>query len=277
MSIETVAGRVYGPYPYSTARSSVSDYVTATGDDPDRWTRAAPRSLGGAILFVVAPALLCDPELAESARSVIHGEQTFSWFQPIPLDADLTVTGTVTRVRERGGVFFVGFEMAVASGSDPILAGTSMFLMSAAAAPAGGADEELEPGSDQGSSLAPATDADVTGAGLPTLARSASRGDLVRYAGASHDFNPIHWDHAAAVAAGLPGVVVHGLLQSAWLTQGLERIGATPVSARFRYRAPLRPAVQVTVGGRRTVDGWDTALMSDAGVEHVAATFRTVN
>ncbi len=277
MSIETVAGRVFGPHLYSTARAAVSDYVSASGDDPDRWASVAPRSLAGAMLFVVAPALLGDPELAASARSVIHGEQTFSWFQPIPLDTDLAVTGSVTRVRERGGVFFVGFEMTVISGGDQILSGTSMFLMSGASAPAGGAQEEMEPEPEAGSLLAPAGLAEPDGADLPALIRSASRADLVRYAGASHDFNPIHWDHGAAVAAGLPGVVVHGLLQSAWLTQGVERAGATPSSARFRYRAPLRPSVPVTVGGRRSADGWDTRLVSGGGVEHVAGTFVTTD
>jgi acyl dehydratase len=147
--------------------------------------------------------------------------------------------------------------------------------MSGEGSPAGGAEEEMEPDPGTGSSLEPAATAEPNGAELPKLIRSASRIDLVRYAGASHDFNPIHWDHAAAVAAGLPGVVVHGLLQSAWLTQGVERTGAIPASARFRYRAPLRPAVPVTVEGRATADGWDTSLVSADGVEHVVGAFVT--
>lgn len=39
-----------------------------------------------------------------------------------------------------------------------------------------------------------------------------TRTDLVRYAGASGDFNPIHYNDAAAAAAGLPGVLAHGML-----------------------------------------------------------------
>jgi acyl dehydratase len=39
-----------------------------------------------------------------------------------------------------------------------------------------------------------------------------TREQLVRYAGASGDFNPIHYSDQFAVAAGLPGVVAHGLL-----------------------------------------------------------------
>jgi len=38
-----------------------------------------------------------------------------------------------------------------------------------------------------------------------------TRADLVRYAGASGDFNPIHWSDRVATSVGLPGVVAHGM------------------------------------------------------------------
>lgn len=38
-----------------------------------------------------------------------------------------------------------------------------------------------------------------------------SRFDLVRYAGASGDFNTIHWNDRIAQAVGLPGVIAHGM------------------------------------------------------------------
>ncbi|MBA2773330.1 MAG: MaoC family dehydratase [Nocardioidaceae bacterium] len=40
---------------------------------------------------------------------------------------------------------------------------------------------------------------------------AVTRGDLVRYAGASGDFNPIHWSDRVAAAVGLPGVIAHGM------------------------------------------------------------------
>lgn len=39
-----------------------------------------------------------------------------------------------------------------------------------------------------------------------------TRADLVRYAGASGDFNPIHWSEASAGGVDLPGVIAHGML-----------------------------------------------------------------
>ncbi len=38
-----------------------------------------------------------------------------------------------------------------------------------------------------------------------------NRADLVRYAGASGDFNPIHWNERFAIDVGLPGVIAHGM------------------------------------------------------------------
>lgn len=38
------------------------------------------------------------------------------------------------------------------------------------------------------------------------------RATLVRYAGASGDLNPIHYDDAVATSVGLPGVIAHGML-----------------------------------------------------------------
>ena len=52
----------------------------------------------------------------------------------------------------------------------------------------------------------------AAGQELPAITRTFTRADLVRYAGASGDFNPIHWSNQAAAALGLPDVIVHGML-----------------------------------------------------------------
>jgi acyl dehydratase len=50
---------------------------------------------------------------------------------------------------------------------------------------------------------------------LPPLTVRVTRADLVRYAGASGDFNPIHWSERFAVGVGLPNVIAHGMLTMA--------------------------------------------------------------
>lgn len=54
-------------------------------------------------------------------------------------------------------------------------------------------------------------DVDV-GTELPGATVPITRGDLVRYAGASTDFNVIHWSERSARAVGLPDVIAHGML-----------------------------------------------------------------
>ena len=47
---------------------------------------------------------------------------------------------------------------------------------------------------------------------LPNITATFTRETLVRYAGASTDFNPIHYSDRAASELGLPGVIAHGML-----------------------------------------------------------------
>ena len=49
------------------------------------------------------------------------------------------------------------------------------------------------------------------GTELPARSYQVTRLDLVKYAGASGDFNVIHWSDRAARAVGLPSVIAHGM------------------------------------------------------------------
>ncbi|HWG23097.1 MAG TPA: MaoC family dehydratase [Actinospica sp.] len=49
------------------------------------------------------------------------------------------------------------------------------------------------------------------GTELPAASFPITRKDLVRYAGASGDFNDIHWNGRFAVGVGLPDVIAHGM------------------------------------------------------------------
>lgn len=49
------------------------------------------------------------------------------------------------------------------------------------------------------------------GQALTPLTYSVTRADLVAYAGASGDLNPIHWSDRVASSVGMPGVVAHGM------------------------------------------------------------------
>ena len=54
---------------------------------------------------------------------------------------------------------------------------------------------------------------------IPDLVKHPTTRQLVQYAGASGDFYEIHYDQEFARGTGLPGVILHGLLKTAWLAQ----------------------------------------------------------
>ncbi|MER6303251.1 MaoC family dehydratase [Kitasatospora sp. NPDC001539] len=53
------------------------------------------------------------------------------------------------------------------------------------------------------------------GTELPAQSFPVTRATLVQYAGASGDFNPIHWNERFALEVGLPDVIAHGMFTMA--------------------------------------------------------------
>ena len=81
------------------------------------------------------------------------------------------------------------------------------------------------------------------GDALPPLQVRVTRADLVRYAGASGDFNPIHWNERFAVGVGLPNVIAHGMLTMALAARLLTAWTGDP-AAILAYGARFtRPVV----------------------------------
>ena len=57
---------------------------------------------------------------------------------------------------------------------------------------------------------------------------TVTRADLVRYAGASGDRNPIHWSERVATSVGLPGVIAHGMYTMALAARALDEWAGGP-------------------------------------------------
>ncbi|WP_106498366.1 MaoC/PaaZ C-terminal domain-containing protein [Lentibacillus sp. Marseille-P4043] len=72
---------------------------------------------------------------------------------------------------------------------------------------------------------------------------------LVKYAGASGDFNPLHTDDEFAQKLGMNGVIAHGMLVMGFLGQYVQELaGNTAELSRFRMRfgAMTRPGDEIT-------------------------------
>jgi acyl dehydratase len=95
------------------------------------------------------------------------------------------------------------------------------------------------------------------GTELPEREFRVTRTDLIRYAGASGDFNPIHWSDRVAKDVGLPTVIGHGMLTMALAARLLTDWAGDPgavVEYGARFSRPVvvpddADGVIVTVSG----------------------------
>ena len=97
-----------------------------------------------------------------------------------------------------------------------------------------------------------------TGDVLDEQTYTVTRADLVRYAGASGDFNPIHWSDRVATSVGLPGVIAHGRLTMGLAARAVTGWTGDPgalVEYTVRFGRPVvvpddDEGAEVTVRGR---------------------------
>jgi acyl dehydratase len=103
------------------------------------------------------------------------------------------------------------------------------------------------------------------GAELPEQVFRVTRADLVRYAGASGDFNPIHWSDRTATAVGLPGVIAHGMLTMALAGRAVTAWTGDPAALVEQHVRFGRPVVvpDDDQGAEITVRGKVGALLDD--------------
>jgi acyl dehydratase len=223
-------GAGLGPVAVAVTADRIAFYADASGDHRERWTTRAPPGFASVLLFAVADLFLYHEKVVPFTATLLHLDQSFTYHAPMRAGSTITMEGTITRVRERSGSYFVTFESVGRDDHGDVVSATSTFVLSDRAAPRAEVIR-TEPAARERS---PAS----------TDQRSASRHDLVRYAAATRDFNPLHWDHDVAVAAGLSGTVVHGLLMYAWMMQSAMAAtdGRDVLAAKVRFRAALHPA-----------------------------------
>ena len=103
---------------------------------------------------------------------------------------------------------------------------------------------------------------------LPSQDFPIERADLVRYAGASGDFNPIHWNERVATEVGLPGVIAHGMLTMALAARAVTAWTGDPgalVEQQVRFGRPV-VVPDDDQGAELTVRGVVGAVLDDGRV-----------
>ncbi len=103
---------------------------------------------------------------------------------------------------------------------------------------------------------------------LPAQDFPIHRVDLIRYAGASGDFNVIHWNERVATSVGLPNVIAHGMFTMAAAVRVVTDWAGDPgavVEYGVRFTRPI--AVPDPEGAVLHVDGEVRAVRDDGLVE----------
>jgi acyl dehydratase len=100
-----------------------------------------------------------------------------------------------------------------------------------------------------------------------------TRDSLVRYAGASGDFNPIHYRDDVATSVGLPGVLAHGMLTMGLAVQPVVEWAGDParvIDYQVRFTRPV--LVDAQTGAVVSVVAKVGALDAEASVARIDLT-----
>ncbi|HEX3908148.1 MAG TPA: MaoC family dehydratase [Mycobacteriales bacterium] len=109
------------------------------------------------------------------------------------------------------------------------------------------------------------------GTELPTQTFTVQRVNLVKYCGASGDFNVIHWNERVAKSVGLPNVIAHGMFTMAEAGRVVTDWAGDPaavVEYGVRFSAPV-PVPDDDVGTTLTVAGRVESKLDDRKVSVV--------
>lgn len=110
----------------------------------------------------------------------------------------------------------------------------------------------------------------VVGQELPGFVMAFTRTDLVKYAGASGDFNIIHWNERTAKAVGLPDVIAHGMLTMARAGKVVtDWVGDPTAVIDFSVRMTRPVPVPDTDEGVEVEFGGKVAAINDDGTVRV--------
>lgn len=114
----------------------------------------------------------------------------------------------------------------------------------------------------------------TVGQELPSRQFHFTRDSLVRYAGASMDFNPIHYSDAVATSVGLPGVLAHGMLTMGAAIQVVAEFigdGGKIIDYQVRFTKPV--LVDATSGALLEVSAKVIEVLEDKTRIDLTATF----
>lgn len=302
-SMDTVSG-------FDVEAGKVVEFATALGDDHSVFrdaSAASERGLDRIPAPITFPWLHMFPhhrppgvdhlgfDLGLDDRFLVHGEQAYEYERPVFVGDTLAGTTTLSDVTERrgdraGSMIFVTFETAFRDESDDLVVTERTTAIETGGAVDESAEESVTrtppdttsrpgfstatlDGADPAERLGP--DALEPGDSATLTVADLTRGDYVRYAGASGDFNPIHYDVPYARGVGNPDVFGQGMLAAGYAGTLLSAwVGVDAITAfEVRFTSQSWPGDTLTVDG--TVESV-TETATDIAFEVTRQTGETV-
>ena len=239
---------------WKVSEEFVGDYLGAVGDGSAAYFRhrlAPPAALAARALGSLLEKLELPP-------GAIHSLQEIETIRPIPFGEEIIGKSLVGPTKRRGGMEFVTVEASLKDREGaPMLGSKSTVLVVGQSSPtplAGGRPSQGE----RGNRTPAATDmSDGDDAGttiVPTVAKTITQGQLDAYAQVSGDRNPLHLDAVFAATTMFGGIIAHGMLTLAFISEMMavmfDRAWLETGGLRVRFKGAAYVGDRVETRGR---------------------------
>jgi NAD(P)-dependent dehydrogenase (short-subunit alcohol dehydrogenase family)/acyl dehydratase/putative sterol carrier protein len=244
---KSLVGKFYGGEVHISDAAEMKAYAEAVGDrNPAYLDEDRP---GGIVAHPIFPVryfhetlepAVTDSELRMDLLRLVHGEQEMIFHRALHAKEIVYPTARLVSVEDKSSGQLVRFHQTLYCEGQPVAEAISGIFIRGPKRD--GAKKEEAPKPERG---APAF----------TARRVVDEDQPKRYAEASGDHNPIHLDADVARAAGLPGVILHGLCTMAIAAQAVVDNVAGGDASRLR-RISVRFAKPVVPGTTLETRGW---------------------
>ena len=232
----------------------VDDYLRAVGDELPIYREsglAPPFYATASSLGLLLKALDLPP-------GAIHSLQEVETLAPVRIGQELRATATLERPRQRAGLTFITANCALETGDGgEVMNAKSTVMVADGSAPQPERETNQRPPSESPSDL-------------PVVSRKITQEQLVAYAAASGDDNPLHLDAEFAAGTRFGGIIAHGMLTLAFIsemmTASLGERWLTSGSLRVRFKGAARPGDRVETWGQAASN--DKSLSYTVGVRN---------
>lgn len=249
----SVVGRWSDDHWFDVTAASVAAYAEAVGGPSPVYAVVPAMDLVFAVAETAAP--------ADLRPRVVHGQQDIFFHRPLPVGGQVAARAAVAGLhgKRSGTVATIRVQTRNAAGELINEQYVTEFYR--------GVPTDLHVGTPS-----PTLPADPPGGEPARTATAPLPADLPhRYAAASGDHNPIHLDEAAARAAGLPGVIVHGLALLAVAGHTAVPTNADVSRLSCRFARPIAPGDTLTTRVWESGRGYQFESQDQAGTTVLAA------